>query len=1036
MMRKSKKRTLDRMKFFHSATICCALGFCSVVAAADGIASGSVESGASERRIEAIPESPTRQSLADILGFDPVTAGSSDNTSSTTAEKKELVNSEHTTAKAEDALERYEAALLADRRIAYGVPRNIDAPRDERQLYPSDEYEIKANNGVDAAVKESPIASATNQTANISDATNVTVPIDESTEHGPAKITRQYGAQTANVPFSTPTSFQPQQFSSSAYGGGAERRVEPQGATLELDDVEQFSHETETRVRDEEDAALEEGAFEAPPEEIDDSVATLLDECYAAIDPYTSLFIYYEPTYEWTESILEYVDSILKSIEESPEQTRALIAELKRKTQEADAIKKKLEAADKAARVSRDPWNGGEQPELCARYTLEERLALVDTFKNALERRVFLWNHAADYFAARNRRALLEPQDVSRQDMAVLLQSTISVREFFGDTPNGRSWRASFDVDALIAELEQALALPPEDPAVVAARAVRKTPNSVGYLGKLAHATQAAPYLDKMLEEEIAPKTELERERARRVQFLQDRINAVAYKLEKTPMTTAQRQVFQRPATAAWSQLITSAAGDQMNGMPLLVAFERYERIGGGDSGRALQQLALRMTTSQSEVCRLYGRAIDVLYDNPNVKAYVSEALINRLLPIRDPEFEVVQETVLNNPVVGRRRVDTLVSIKLVPHPERLLMSLAINGRMHANTSSAVMSARLHNESYANYVGSKTLEWRDTGIAYSPAVVNASSAARLNAIETNVDFVPIVGDLARGITRSQYESRQHAIEAETRAKVINQAQQQFDAEANERLDAVNAKMRAGFFQNLSNLGLALRTQRSRTTDDWLLASLRFGSDYSLGCQTTEPPTLEGAFADIKVHESSVNSFLTQLDLAGRTFTPDEARDFIADRLNKPKIKEIEIEESELSFTFTDADPVTVRFFEDRICLTLRLANLTLGQKSWDDVETEIMYRPTQTPDGKFTFMRDGVIALYGPASVMEQIPIRTVFSKIFPAQKAVDINANTMSKDERFAGLAFGLCRVSRGWFAISVIRDPRFRLELDKTYL
>ena len=224
--------------------------------------------------------------------------------------------------------------------------------------------------------------------------------------------------------------------------------------------------------------------------------------------------------------------------------------------------------------------------------------------------------------------------------MAVLLQSTISVREFFGDTPNGRSWRASFDVDALIAELEQALALPPEDPAVVAARAVRKTPNSVGYLGKLAHATQAAPYLDKMLEEEIAPKTELERERARRVQFLQDRINAVAYKLEKTPMTTAQRQVFQRPATAAWSQLITSAAGDQMNGMPLLVAFERYERIGGGDSGRAPAACAENDDLAP-EVCRLYGRAIDALM-TMNVKAYVSEALITRLLPIAT-RIEVVR---------------------------------------------------------------------------------------------------------------------------------------------------------------------------------------------------------------------------------------------------------------------------------------------------------------------------------------------------------------------------------------------------------
>ena len=143
-------------------------------------------------------------------------------------------------------------------------------------------------------------------------------------------------------------------------------------------------------------------------------------------------------------------------------------------------------------------------------------------------------------------------------------------------------------------------------------------------------------------------------------------------------------------------------AADATNGEALLFAFEHYENVAGSQAGRSLQQLALRMTTSQSEVCRLYGRAIDVIYDNPNVKAYVSEALINRLLPVRDPEFAVVQETILNNPVVGRRRVDTQVSIKLRPDPERLLMDLNIAGRVHANTSSAVFSAKLHNESYAN----------------------------------------------------------------------------------------------------------------------------------------------------------------------------------------------------------------------------------------------------------------------------------------------------------------------------------------------
>jgi hypothetical protein len=67
---------------------------------------------------------------------------------------------------------------------------------------------------------------------------------------------------------------------------------------------------------------------------------------------------------------------------------------------------------------------------------------------------------------------------------------------------------------------------------------------------------------------------------------------------------------------------------------------------------------------------------------------------------------------------------------------------------------------------------------------------------------------------------------------------------------------------------------------------------------------------------------------------------------------------------------------------------------------------------------------------------MEQIPIRAVFAKIFPAQKSLDLRAELLNRDERFAGLALGLCRVSRGWFAISVVKDANFRQELEKTWL
>ena len=112
--------------------------------------------------------------------------------------------------------------------------------------------------------------------------------------------------------------------------------------------------------------------------------------------------------------------------------------------------------------------------------------------------------------------------------------------------------------------------------------------------------------------------------------------------------------------------------------------------------------------------------------------------------------------------------------------------------------------------------------------------------------------------------------------------------------------------------------------------------------------------------------------------------------------------------------------------------------MTLGKKTWEDIEVQAAYRPTLSEEDRPMLVRDGTIELYGPASVMEQIPIRAVFSKIFQAQRPLELRVPAMAQDERFAGLAIGLCRASRGWFAISMIKDPNFGRErvLQNTYV
>lgn len=789
---------------------------------------------------------------------------------------------------------------------------------------------------------------------------------------------------------SVPSASQVAPYSSSAHGG------------LAVDDVREFSTTTAQIAETETDETyLEEIANEEGEEEQDATFVDVADECFYALDPYSSLFIEYQPTSQWTDEVLTRVQDVLDSLENPTLQTSELLKEFESKIDEVDALKRALSEADRA--VDPRALNASDStktPRLVERYTLEQRLSMLDAFKRALQRRHYLWKAGLPYFQARQRGELVAPTEFTTSQLVIGLRETEETRAFFGDSPNGRNWRASFDVDHLADDLVAALEL------------------------QTTALDELIPNASSIDLSAIAPDA-LEKERARRMRFLRDRLNSVAYKLEKTPMTAEQRQVFARPALAAWADFARRYSCDQANGTTLLYEFERYENSGGGQAGRALQQLALRMATSKSECARAFGRAIDVIYDNPNVKAYVSEVLINRMLPIRDPEFGVVRELILNNPVAGSRRVDTTVSIELTPDPERLLMNLVVNGRVETSTSSEVFSAKLHNKSYATYVGKKALEWRDSGLVYSQASVAANSINKLAAVETEIDFVPLVGGVAREVVRAQYEAKQGAIRAEMKARVMQEARERIDKEANERFDELDKRLRENFFARLNKLGLSLKTQRSKTTDDWLLASLRLGSDYSLGCQAPEPATLDGAFADVKLHESALNAYLAQLELSGRESDPRETLDYLAEKLNRPGLRDVELEDNDLSYTFADADPVVVRFFEDQIQLRLKFAKMRLGEQEWEDLETVVNYRPSIGSNGETSFARDGVVELYGPVNMRELLPLRAIFSKVFAAQKTFDIKAEALASDERFVGLALGLCRVAPGWFAISVVREP-----------
>ena len=791
---------------------------------------------------------------------------------------------------------------------------------------------------------------------------------------------------------------------------------------LDIGDIDAFSRdvaaaphlsapvETDGQLPDRADELLEE-------KDLRGDLVHLMSE--GELDPRFALFAEFEPTSEWSVSVEGQLRDAFPLLEKDPAKARSVLRRLSGEIVQDDLSETALLTENEAKflethskRFGRFPLgeNGFSQALSSEKYadrieppsdatglaalSPEERAAQMRSFRHSLDRRVFLWSAAADYFERNRSVPHTEARPITAREIADLRQKTTTVRNYFGITPAGRRWRSNFEVDALMSVLDR----------------LRKDGDDPDALFR--------PYLTEGASRESE-------ERQANLALLREHINSICCKIDSPLLTTAQKEVFRHAAPKQWYEALRSLAADQSDPYAVLALYEEYERGGGGDTGRELGRAAYRMKTSPLASSRAMGEAVGTIYNNPNLKVYISQAFINRFLPIRDPEFDVVQEKILGNPVAGSRRTDTQVRIKLVPDPKRLLMNLVVTGRIVASTKSEVFPAKIFNESYANYVGIKPLEWGNHGMNWADSQIDVNNNNVLSDVRTNIDFVPILGELTREMVKGEYQSRQEALRQETRDKITAEVKRRIDAESTERFELLNERLSNNFFSRLEDLGLSLTLQDARTTNDWLLASLRLSQPSSLGSQTVEPPTLRGAFADLKVHESAVNVFLASLDLGGRSWTPEDLAAYLAAKFHRdaPKL-EYDNDNLWVGFEMCKNDPISVSFCEQSVKLRLRFDYIELGDRSWEDVEAHVTYAVESDERGTPCLKRDGVIGIVGPTNIRAQIPLRGLFSKIFAPDQQIPLRPKLFDRDDRFAGLSTGLCRVTDGWFAVSVVEE------------
>ncbi len=492
-------------------------------------------------------------------------------------------------------------------------------------------------------------------------------------------------------------------------------------------------------------------------------------------------------------------------------------------------------------------------------------------------------------------------------------------------------------------------------------------------------------------------------------------------RLTQIPMDSRQRHfITNEPVDRLKDQLQRLAAAPVDLGR-LLGNLERYEQTHAVEDARLITRDYRRLALAESEKERALAARLTMHYRNANLRFAISESLLNRLMPERQPEIAPVNDIVLGVRAHGRRATSTDMQLSLIPDSHRARLALDVQGRIVSQTTSSSGPATFLTNSLGWYIARKPLELGLDGIQLSPAEVRVSNDIRLQDVATDFDRVPLVGSLVNSVARSQHVQHQPAANAEIRAKIYHQAKSRIDHETEERLSEVTERLHTKLLEPMRRLRLDPVMIDAETTEERVNIRIRLAGEEQLGSHTPRPRAPSDSLASVQLHESAINNSLDRLDLDGRTFTLPELSQHVARRLNNEGWLQLGPDHEEVSITFATANAVSVRCEDGRICVTLLIDRLTHERRVWRDFQVQAFYRP-ETKGLSAELVRDGVIQLSGDRLPLgSQIALRGIFVRIFARRRPWDLMPEPIAENPKLADLEVTQFAIDDGWIGLAL---------------
>jgi hypothetical protein len=462
-------------------------------------------------------------------------------------------------------------------------------------------------------------------------------------------------------------------------------------------------------------------------------------------------------------------------------------------------------------------------------------------------------------------------------------------------------------------------------------------------------------------------------------------------------------------------------AAEEVDGRKLLESIESFEAGGLPADAHALAAQCKLLDESTDADRRQLATWLTSHYRNANVRVTLSADLLNRMMPSELKKNAPVNEYVLGLPTHGWSTTRTGIGIRFLPSQDRLAMRMEAEGVVHAQTQTQSGPVRVFNQSDSNFIAHKDLALTADGVVVNRAVASTHSRNKLRGIKTDFDHMPILGTIVESIALDQHAEKKPLAQAESQARVSRGVERGLDQEIDKHLKTADAALQERIVGPLAGLDLAPEVIEMQSNEARAIMRVRIAGDDQLAAYTPRPRAYSDNVGSVQVHQSAVNNVLEKSQLHGRRFTLPELYRFVVEKYYLPDDVDTAELPGDIELTFAKTDPLTVRCEAGSIELRLALEELSRAGKSWRDFVVRVKFK-TEVVDGRTCFVRDGSVKISGPKlSITSQIPVRTVFAKVFPDDMRVVLWPDKFRNDPRFADLDIEQVDIRDGWIGMAI---------------